>query len=66
MECAICHEAMTIDLVTHENPVGEVIAHDPFHRECINRWYQEGHNTCPLCQQVVEHVDDWITAQMAQ
>ena len=58
MECAICHQQMNAneeDIRMHTN---QVIPH-VFHINCINRWYAEGHNTCPICREEVR-LDDWV------
>ena len=45
MECAICYEAMTRDVIKTE-------CGHRFHADCIGTWFQ-GHTTCPTCRTVV-------------
>ena len=45
-ECAICYTNML-----HSQP-RQTCGHR-FHDRCIVRWFQTGHNTCPLCRSVL-------------
>lgn len=45
MECSICYEAMTIDVIKTE-------CGHRFHADCIGTWFQQ-HTTCPTCRTVV-------------
>ena len=46
-ECAICYTNML-----HTQP-RQACGHR-FHDRCIVRWFQTGHNTCPLCRMVLD------------
>ena len=34
-----------------------------FHRECLEPWIQQGHNTCPMCRKDIVNLNE-ITAMM--
>ena len=55
MECAICYEAMTRDVIKTE-------CGHRFHADCIGTWFQ-GHTTCPTCRTVVAPMADVAAPQ---
>jgi hypothetical protein len=54
--CSICHEpTVQYDPVTEETfPVTRLTCGHSFHQTCLNRWFVEGHTTCPNCRAEVD------------
>ena len=46
MECSVC-----LNCVERSHEMRELCnCYHEFHRECLDRWVDEGHVTCPLCR----------------
>jgi hypothetical protein len=45
--CLVC-----LDEFTLKQPVRILKCHHIFHRECVDRWLCEAHNSCPVCRGV--------------
>jgi hypothetical protein len=46
-QCLVC-----LDEFTLKQPVRVLKCHHVFHRECVDRWLCEAHNSCPVCRGV--------------
>ncbi|KAG2200744.1 hypothetical protein INT47_002788 [Mucor saturninus] len=45
--CLVC-----LDEFENKQPVRVLKCHHVFHRECVDRWLCESHNSCPVCRRV--------------
>ena len=50
-DCSICYTTMLHSIVSQE-------CGHRFHPRCLNRWFNQGKNTCPLCRAVLREPDD--------
>ena len=41
--CSICHEALLEEIIT-------IKCNHQFHKDCLCRWFNSNHRTCPLCR----------------
>lgn len=46
-QCLVC-----LDEFAFKQPVRVLKCHHVFHRECVDRWLCEAHNSCPVCRGV--------------
>jgi hypothetical protein len=56
--CSICFDGMNSKVEENskakveENQITVLACAHLFHTECIDRWFSQNHNTCPLCRRV--------------